>query len=234
MTFAVLATDGGGRFGMAVSSSSPAVGARCIHLRPGVGGAASQNITDPRLGTRLLDAVADLGDASAALEKVRADTPEVEYRQLMVIDSAGGTASFSGAHTLGLHASAVGPASATVGAGAAGEGVVAAGNLLASEGVPAAMVAAFTGATGELEQRLVAALAAGLAAGGEAGPVRSAGLAVVADVAWRVTDLRVDWHDDPVGELARLVALWLPQRDDYVSRALAPSSAPSYGVPGDE
>ncbi|MDT7620981.1 MAG: hypothetical protein QOF99_1882 [Pseudonocardiales bacterium] len=233
MTFAVLATDGGGRFGMAVSSSSPAVGARCIHLRPGVGGAASQNITDPRLGTRLLDAVADLGDASAALEKVRADTPDVEYRQLMVIDSAGGTASFSGAHTLGLHASVVGPAAAT-GAGAAGEGVLAAGNLLASEGVPAAMVAAFTGATGELEQRLVAALAAGLAAGGEAGPVRSAGLAVVADVAWRVTDLRVDWHDDPVGELARLVALWLPQRDDYVRRALAPSSAPSYGVPGDE
>ncbi|MDT7669650.1 MAG: hypothetical protein QOC74_2433 [Pseudonocardiales bacterium] len=241
MTFAVLATDGGGRFGMAVSSSSPAVGARCIHLRPGVGGAASQNITDPRLGTRLLDAVADLGDASAALEKVRADTPDVEYRQLMVVDGAGGTASFSGAHTLGLHASAVGPASvvgpAAVAAGPAapaGEGVVAAGNLLASEGVPAAMVAAFTGATGELEQRLVAALAAGLAAGGEAGPVRSAGLAVVADVAWRVTDLRVDWHDDAVGELARLVALWLPQRDDYVSRALAPSSAPSYGVPGDE
>jgi uncharacterized Ntn-hydrolase superfamily protein len=247
MTFAVLATDGGGRFGMAVSSSSPAVGARCIHLRPGVGGAASQNITDPRLGTRLLDAVADLGDASAALEKVRADTPDVEYRQLMVVDGAGGTACFSGAHTLGLYASAVGPASATgagaastvgpasaTGAGAAGEGVVAAGNLLASEGVPAAMVAAFTGATGELEQRLVAALAAGLAAGGEAGPVRSAGLAVVADVAWRVTDLRVDWHDDPVGELARLVALWLPERDDYVSRALAPSSAPSYGVPGDE
>ncbi|MCU1654993.1 MAG: fimbrial assembly protein FimA, partial [Pseudonocardia sp.] len=146
---------------------------------------------------------------------------------------AGGTACFSGAHTLGAHASAVGPAAATAD-GAAGEGVVAAGNLLASEGVPAAMVAAFTGATGELEQRLVAALAAGLAAGGEAGPVRSAGLAVVADVAWRVTDLRVDWHDDPVGELARLVALWLPQRDDYVSRALAPSSAPSYGVPGDE
>jgi uncharacterized Ntn-hydrolase superfamily protein len=244
MTFAVLATDGGGRFGMAVSSSSPAVGARCIHLRPGVGGAASQNITDPRLGTRLLDAVADLGDASAALEKVRADTPHVEYRQLMVIDATGRTASFSGAHTLGLHASAAGPAAGVAGvgvagvgvagAGAAGAGVVAAGNLLASDRVPAAMVAAFTAATGELEQRLLAALAAGLAAGGEAGPVRSAGLAVVADVAWRVTDLRVDWHDDPVGELARLVALWLPQRDDYVSRALAPSLAPSYGVPGDE
>jgi uncharacterized Ntn-hydrolase superfamily protein len=222
MTFAVLATDGGGRFGMAVSSSSPAVGARCIHLRPRVGGAASQNITDPRLGTRLLDAVADLGDAAAALGKVRADTPDIEYRQLMVVDTAGRTAGFSGAHTLGVHATASGPS------------VVAAGNLLASDGVPAAVVAAFTGATGELEQRLVTALAAGLAAGGEAGPVRSAGLAVVADVDWRITDLRVDWHDDPVGELARLVELWLPQRDDYVSRGLAPGAAPSYGVPGDE
>jgi uncharacterized Ntn-hydrolase superfamily protein len=257
MTFAVLATDGGGRFGMAVSSSSPAVAARCLHLRPGVGGAASQNITDPRLGTRLLDAVADLGDAAAALEKVRADTPDVEYRQLMVVDAAGRTASFSGAHTLGVHASASGAGAVAAGSGVAasgagevagsgvagsevggsevgGSGVVAAGNLLASEGVPAAMVAAFTGATGELEQRLLAALVAGLAAGGEAGPVRSAGLAVVADVAWRVTDLRVDWHDDPIGELERLVELWLPQRDDYVSRGLAPGAAPSYGVPGDE
>jgi uncharacterized Ntn-hydrolase superfamily protein len=239
MTFAVLATDGVGRFGMAVSSSSPAVAARCLHLRPGVGGAASQNITDPRLGTRLLDAVADLGDAAAALEKVRADTPDVEYRQLMVVDAAGRTASFSGAHTLGVHASASGAGAVAAGSGVAGarvggSGVVAAGNLLASEGVPAAMVGAFTGATGELEQRLLAALVAGLAAGGEAGPVRSAGLAVVADVAWRVTDLRVDWHDDPIGELERLVELWLPQRDDYVSRGLAPGAAPSYGVPGDE
>ena len=228
MTFAVLASDGGGRFGMAVSSSSPAVGARCIHLRPGVGGAASQSITDPRLGTRLLDAVADLGDAAAALEKVRADTPDVEYRQLMVVDGAGRTASFSGAHTLGVHATASGPSGPSVVAGA---GVVAGGNLLASDGVPAAMVAAFTGATGELEQRLVTALATGLAAGGEAGPVRSAGLAVVAD---RVVVPVHPQVGDPLGELARLVEVWLPQRDDYVSRGLAPGSAPSYGVPGDE
>jgi len=222
MTFAVLATDGDGRFGMAVSSSSPAVAARCIHLRPGVGGAASQNITDPRLGDALLDAVAKLGGAPAALDEVVAATPDIEYRQLMVIDAAGATGRFSGAHTLGLHASA------------SGESVVAAGNLLASDGVPGAMVAAFDGAAGELEQRLVAALRAGLAAGGEAGPVRSAGLAVVAGVAWRVTDLRVDWHDDPIGELERLVELWLPQRDDYLARALAPADSPSYGVPGDE
>jgi uncharacterized Ntn-hydrolase superfamily protein len=111
---------------------------------------------------------------------------------------------------------------------------MAAGNLLAADGVPGAMVAAFDGAAGELEQRLVTALRAGLTAGGEAGPVRSAGLAVVAGVAWRITDLRVDWHDDPIGELERLVALWLPRRDDYLGRALAPAESPSYGVPGDE
>ena len=222
MTFAVLATDGDGRFGMAVSSSSPAVAARCVHLRPGVGGAASQNITDPRLGDALLDAVAKLGSAPAALDEVVAATPDIEYRQLMVIDAAGATARFSGAHTLGRHASA------------SGESVVAAGNLLASDGVPGAMVTAFDAATGELEQRLIAALRAGLVAGGEAGPVRSAGLAVVAGVAWRITDLRVDWQDDPVGELERLLELWLPQRDDYVGRALAPADSPSYGVPGDE
>jgi uncharacterized Ntn-hydrolase superfamily protein len=56
---------------------------------------------------------------------------------------------------------------------------------------------------------------------------------VVAHVDWRVTDLRVDWHDEPVTELARLLDVWLPQRDDYVQRGLDPAASPSYGVPGD-
>jgi uncharacterized Ntn-hydrolase superfamily protein len=56
---------------------------------------------------------------------------------------------------------------------------------------------------------------------------------VVADVDWRVTDLRVDWHEEPVTELARLLDVWLPQRDDYVQRGLDPAASPSYGVPGD-
>jgi uncharacterized Ntn-hydrolase superfamily protein len=63
--------------------------------------------------------------------------------------------------------------------------------------------------------------------------VHSAGLSVVAAVDWRVTDLRVDWHDDPVAELDRLLGVWLPQRDDYVQRGLDPAASPSYGVPGD-
>jgi uncharacterized Ntn-hydrolase superfamily protein len=64
--------------------------------------------------------------------------------------------------------------------------------------------------------------------------VHSAGLSVVREVPWRETDLRVDWSDQPIADLRALVDLWLPQRDDYVTRALDPTAAPSYGVPGDE
>jgi uncharacterized Ntn-hydrolase superfamily protein len=77
-------------------------------------------------------------------------------------------------------------------------------------------------------------LKAGLAEGGEAGPVRSAGLGVVDDVPWLTTDLRVDDHDDPIGELERLLGIWMPQKADYRTRGIDPTDAPSYGVPGDE
>jgi len=56
---------------------------------------------------------------------------------------------------------------------------------------------------------------------------------VVDDVPWPVTDLRVDWHDDPVGELCRLWTVWEPQKRDYRMRGVDPTAAPSYGVPGD-
>lgn len=222
MTFAVLAADGAGGFGMAVSSSSPAVAARCVHLRPGVGGVASQNVTDPRLGARLLDALETGQPAAEALQALVAEEPDIVHRQLMVVDATGGVAAFSGERTLGLYATAE------------GSGVVAAGNLLAADTVPRVMVEAYETSDGETEQRLLAALRAGLDAGGEAGPVRSAGVVAVREVSWPVTDLRVDWHDDPVAELARLWEVWSPQRDDYVRRAVAPDTAPSYGVPGDE
>jgi len=222
MTFSVLAADGTGAVGMAVTSSSPAVAARCIHLRAGVGGAGSQNITDPRLGTELLDALESGLDPNAALDGVVGSRELIEYRQLTVLSVDGAGAAFSGAHALGLNHERVGAS------------VVAAGNLLAAPEVVDALVDAFEGSTGELEERLVTALVAGLAAGGEAGPVRSAGLAVVRQVPWRETDLRVDWSDHPLDDLRRLVDLWLPQRDDYVTRGLNPVTAPSYGVPGDE
>ena len=65
--------------------------------------------------------------------------------------------------------------------------------------------------------------------------MHSAGLAVTHPTAgWADTDLRVDWHDDPIGELGRLWALWQPQRQDYITRGLHPASAPAYGVAGDQ
>ena len=224
MTFSIAARCAKtGRFGLAVSSSSPAVAARCAHLRAGVGAVASQNVTDPRLGPAALTLMEEGASARAALDVLVASRKNIEFRQLTAIDAAGRTAVQSGAGTLGTHAAAE------------GRDCVAAGNLLASTEVPGAMVAAFEAAEGELGDRLVAALAAGLTAGGEAGPVRSAGLVVVDEVSWAETDLRVDWdEDDPIGRLTELWALWKPQAASYVQRALNPAAAPSFGVPGDE
>jgi uncharacterized Ntn-hydrolase superfamily protein len=191
-------------------------------VRPGVGAVCSQNITDPRLGPRLLDMIREGATAREAISTVVAHEPLISYRQLTAVDQNGTTAAYSGDQTLGLHCTL----EAT--------DAVAAGNLLADPEVPAAMIAAFgRQPEAHLGERLVAALTAGLAAGGEAGPVHSAGLLVVADVAWPIADLRVDWSHDPIGDLGKLWRLWQPQMDAYVTRALNPGAAPSYGVPGD-
>nr|VUD29348.1 major pilin protein fimA [Raoultella sp. NCTC 9187] len=107
--------------------------------------------------------------------------------------------------------------------------------MLASSAVVEAMVAEFQQAEGEMAMRLLAALQAGLALGGEAGPVHSAAVKVVDDYSWPLVDLRVDWHEqDPIGELTALWLAYEPQMQAYITRALDPREAPSYGVPGDE
>ncbi len=224
MTFSLTARDPRtGAFGLVISSSSPAVAARCAHLAPGTGAVASQNVTNPALGLRGLDLLRAGRSAAEVIDQLVASERFPAHRQLAVVDRAGDVAAFEGVATLGLHGVA------------RGSGCVAAGNLLARPGVLAAMVAAYTASAAPVfEQQLLDALRAGLAAGGEAGPVRSAGLAVVEDVEWRVTDLRVDDHDAPVTELDRLLALWLPQKADYRNRGINPDAAPSYGVPGNE
>ena len=222
MTFSIAARcPRTGRFGVAVSSSSPAVAARCAYVRPGVGAACSQNVTDPRLGPRLLELLAD-GVTDPVARLVR-EEPLIEWRQLTAVGASGKPVWWSGRHTLGTNEAAT------------GADAVAAGNLLDGPGVPQAMIDAFAAEPGlSLAARLLAALAAGLTAGGEAGPVHSAGLLVAGSVSWPVTDLRVDWTEgDPVAELAALHELWAPQEEDYLRRAVAPHEAPSYGVAGD-
>jgi uncharacterized Ntn-hydrolase superfamily protein len=146
-----------------------------------------------------------------------------EYRQVTVIDSHGQVALFSGKQALGVH-NAV-----------AGEQCAAAGNLLASQQVIQAMVDAFEQAGGHLADRLLAAMHAAVAAGGEAGPIHSAALKIAGELTWPLVDLRVDWAEhDPIGQLDGLWQAYRPQMNDYVTRALDPTRAPSYGVAGDE
>ena len=224
MTFSLIARcPRTGQFGIAVSSSSIAVPARCGRwVRAHVGAVATQNITDPALGELGLTLLAQGFGARAVLEQLCRATPHTEYRQLAVLDAHGNTAYFAGGHTLGLHAMHAGPSA------------MACGNLLASTGVPEAMIERFVACGDEpLAPRLLAALRAGLDAGGEAGPVKSAGLYVVDRFVWPVVDLRVDWHDDPIGELERVWSVYAPQMNDYIARAVDPSQAPGYGVPGD-
>ena len=212
-----------GMFGVAISSSSPAVAARCSYARAGVGAVASQNITDPTLGPLALDLMQAGATAAQAIARIKAESAFIDYRQVLVIDAAGGTAIHSGPNALGIWAEAQ------------GRDVASGGNLLANSGVPQAIVAGFESSSGHLGDRLIAAMRAGVAAGGEAGPVHSAGLRLVDKVSWPVADLRCDWTEDcPIEALASLWDIYKPQLAAYVQRALDPRAAPSYGVPGDE
>lgn len=211
-----------GMLGVAVCSSSPATAARCGQLRAGVGVASIQNIGDPALGDRALDLLALGADAGQVMAILRASSRHIEFRQVVVLDARGGSAIYSGRRTNGVQGEAW------------AENVACAGNLLADPGVPQAMVDAFRASSGHLGHRLVGALQAARAAGGEAGPVHSAGLKLVRDTSWPIADLRVDWTEDcPVAGLAALWDIYEPQLEAYVTRARDPASAPSFGVPGD-
>jgi len=211
-----------GMLGVAISSSSPAVAARCPYARASVGAVSTQNITNPTLGPRALDLM-ELGATPEEAMAIIRRSDHIEFRQVIIVDAQGRTATFSGSGTLGTHAVAQ------------GHGAVAGGNLLASKKVPQHMIDAFAAGEGEaFGERLLRALEAGIAAGGEAGPVHSAGLLLVDEVPWPVASLRVDWAEhDPVAELRKVWHIYEPQMADYVRRALDPKSAPSYGVPGD-
>lgn len=224
MTFSLVARCAEtGMFGLAIASSSPAVAARCSYARAGVGAVASQNVTDPRLGPLALDLMQQGKSAKAAVEEVRRQGAFIEFRQVLAVDATGETAIYSGPNSLGIWTQAMGP------------NVASGGNLLANEAVPQAIVDGFAGSQGHLGDRLIAAMRAGLAAGGEAGPVHSAGMKLVDQVSWPVADLRCDWSEDcPIENIAQAWEVYKPQLEAYVQRALDPRAAPSYGVPGDD
>ncbi|MCT4370570.1 DUF1028 domain-containing protein [Yangia mangrovi] len=224
MTFSLVARcPETGMFGLVISSSSPAVAARCSFARAGVGAVATQNVTDPSLGPLALDLMEGGLSAPEAIAEVQKRGTFIAYRQVLAVDAAGRTAIHSGPNSLGIWTQAQ------------AENAASGGNLLANDGVPQAMVDAYLEATGHIGDRLIAALRGALAAGGEAGPVHSAGLKIVDKVSWPVADLRCDWTDDcPIKAVAAAWEVYKPQLEAYVQRALDPREAPSYGVPGDE
>lgn len=212
-----------GMFGVAISSSSPAVAARCSFARARIGAVASQNVTDPSLGPLALDAMEGGMSAKDAIEEVKRLGRFIDYRQVLAVDHKGNTAIYSGLNSLGIWSEA------------SEKNVASGGNLLAGAGVPRAIVDAFIKSSGHIGDRLIVSLKAGLAAGGEAGPVRSAGMKIVDKVSWPVADLRCDWTEEcPIESIATAWSVYKPQLDAYVSRALDPRAAPSFGVPGDE
>ena len=103
MTFSLVARcSQTGMFGVAISSSSPAVAARCSYARAGVGAVASQNVTDPALGPLTLDVMQSGKSAAEAIAEVKRQGRFIEYRQVMAVDAAGGTAIHSGPNALGI------------------------------------------------------------------------------------------------------------------------------------
>jgi uncharacterized Ntn-hydrolase superfamily protein len=205
-----------GAFGIAITLSSIAVPARCAWVGP-LGLVVSQNATDPALGPTGLAQLRQGFGAAAVLNNLTLGTPQPTWRQVGVIDRYGQVAWHSGTQAL--------PTAAI----AQGTGCLALGNLLVDEKVPSVMIARFEETAGQLlAERLMSALEAGLDAGGETDDEHAAGLHVAHIFDWPVVDLRVDWHDTPIGELRALWERYRPQQKDYIARAMNPGAAPSF------
>jgi uncharacterized Ntn-hydrolase superfamily protein len=218
VTFSILGRCArSGEFGCALATSSMAAGGRCHFVAPGFGAVLSQARSDPTLGALGLVRLASGRSASEALADMIASTPHAAWRQLAVLDNAGRIADFTGAKVASPKGSAV------------GTDAVALGNAVANDRVVGAILAGFVAKPEKpLAERLLMALEAGLAAGGELAPLRSAALRVARPgVNFTPIDLRVDLSETPIAELRRYWGLWAPMADGYVERALAPDRAPS-------
>ncbi len=202
-----------GMIGTAVATSSICVGARCPHARAGAGAVLSQFRTDPRLGPRGLELLQSGMSAPDARDLLVSGDPAIARRQLAIVDHAGGTAVFTGEKVAELHA------------GVEGRQCAAVGNILSRTDVAAAMVASFEAHPADhLAERLLRALEAGEAAGGERRQVKSAALLVVADYDFPLVDLRVDLDPSPLARLRFLWELYEPQMDRMVIQAIDPVS----------
>ena len=197
-----------GRLGVAVSTAVPAVGMLCPFARPGVGAIATQAFVNPYLGADGLDLLAQGLSAQETLDRLVAGDPGREVRQLGIVDAQGRSAAFSGRACTGWFGHRT------------GEDFSAQGNILVGEETIAAMAAAFAAhADEDLPERLLRALEAGQAAGGDKRGRQSAALYVVdRETAYAYVDLRVDEHPDPVAELRRVFEVVKERQLSFINR----------------
>jgi uncharacterized Ntn-hydrolase superfamily protein len=202
MTWSIVAHDpGSGAFAVAVATCAFAVGASCPFVRAGVGAVSTQSMTNRYLGPAVLDGLARGLSPAAAIEGALVGDEGKQLRQIHAVDRHGRAAAFTGAHCVewcGDVASA---------------GVSFAGNMLAGPAVLADTYAAYvTHAELPLAERLLIALDAGDAAGGDRRGRQSAAMVLATSEDFPDLDLRVDDHGQPLDELRRLYEVWLRER----------------------
>jgi uncharacterized Ntn-hydrolase superfamily protein len=192
-TYSIVARDAAtGDLGVAAQSHWLAIGAVLPHAEPGVGAVAVQSSPEPSSGARALELLKDGLGPQSVIEALHAGDPEAEIRQVLIVDASGVAAVHTGASCIREAGQRI------------GNGFACAASMMRSAAVPDAMAAAYESATGPLEDRLLAALDAAEAEGGDVRGRQSATLLVVGR---RRIDLRVDDHADPLAELRRLHTL---------------------------
>lgn len=202
ITWSILAQDpASGAFAVAVTTCNLAVGAAVPHLRAGVGAVATQSITNRYLGPAILDAMARGVPPGLAIEGAIATDEGRALRQVHALDRHGRSAAWTGERCVEWCGHVT------------GTGWSVAGNMLANEAVVADTVAALVTRTElALPERVLAALDAGEAAGGDRRGRQSAALRMISSEDFPDIDLRVDDHFEPLAELARLLGLWRAHR----------------------
>ena len=194
MTFSIVAhCPRTGQLGVAVSTAVPAVGSMCPYVKPGVGAVSTQSWVNPYLAIEALRLMEWGEPGPAALHAVLARDEARDVRQIGVVDARGRAASWSGAQCTDWFGHVVDDHFAVQ------------GNMLVGEATVSSMAAAYREAvTRDLVERLLLAMEAGQAAGGDKRGRQSASLIVYAEEDYALLDLRVDEHPDPVAELRRI------------------------------
>lgn len=207
MTWSIVARDPStGEFGIAISSRVIAVGALCPMVRDGVAALSSQSYTSPVAGTRMLDALANDSEPETAFDRALAGDEGHMWRQIHGVDAAGRPFARTGGSCIEWCGHWT------------GEAVSIAGNMLAGPQVLEATVSAWgQGGDRAFPDRLLAALEAGQAAGGDKRGRQSAALLVRGGEIHAAVDLRVDEHPDPVAELRRVFDLFWAERRPYMA-----------------